>query len=149
MGARGSREVAPSVWQGGDLDKLADLTNSTWSCAQFIRPVVGYVGWSPEQLSEDLRKGVWVRARLQTASDARDLCVVLTDCWKAALRGAGLDGMADFPRSVSGDKIIRRAALSWGRISITGLEPIPKIARRAEAATQAPKLTKRALFKDA
>jgi len=105
-GARvpGAREIAPSLWSGGDLGELAALDleglDGLW-------PVIGFAGWAPPQLDNELERGVWVHARPETPMLAR-LCLgsnrESAAAWRAAMRAAGLPGLADVPRGRAVDK---------------------------------------------
>ncbi len=58
----GSRKVAPGVWWGGDFDKLKVLIEAELIKPESIRFFVGYAGWGPGQLEEELEYGSWVLA---------------------------------------------------------------------------------------
>lgn len=55
----GSREVAPGVYIGGELDAVLDYINAGLPLDGYVRFFVGYSGWSPMQLDEELRDHVW------------------------------------------------------------------------------------------
>lgn len=70
----GAREVAPSVWEGGDLAELGRLEDRAKG-SPTVGAFIGYCGWSRPQLALELERGVWVRARARTGEAARALCL--------------------------------------------------------------------------
>ncbi len=58
----GSRKVSDGVWWGGDFDKLKFLIGNELIRPAHIRFFVGYAGWAPGQLEEELAYGSWVVA---------------------------------------------------------------------------------------
>lgn len=57
-----SVEVSRGVFWGGDFEKLKFLIQSELVKPHNIRFFVGYSGWSPGQLSEEMEYGSWVVA---------------------------------------------------------------------------------------
>jgi len=55
-----STKVVDGVWWGGDFEKLKFLISSKMIEPHNIRFYVGYAGWSPGQLSEEMKMGSWV-----------------------------------------------------------------------------------------
>ena len=55
-----STKVVDGVWWGGDFDKLKFLISSEMIKPHNIRFFVGYSGWSPGQLNEEMNFGSWV-----------------------------------------------------------------------------------------
>lgn len=108
----GAREVAPSLWIGGDLNELAARVAATTAQAQdaasrilpSIWPVVGFAGWAAPQLANEIERGVWIRGRAATSALGR-VCLTADSiaAWRAAMRGVGLPQLADFPRSAAVD----------------------------------------------
>lgn len=117
QGVRGAREVAPSVWLGGDLEEVAARAGRD-PMALRVRFFVGFAGWAPVQLRTELETGVWVRARalppgdLGAAGEAglREFCFGSAErgaAWRTAMRGAGMAALAGFPRTPGTDKRLR------------------------------------------
>lgn len=55
-----SREVSQGIFWGGDYDKLKFLIENGLVKPENIRFYIGYSGWSPGQLVEELKTGSWV-----------------------------------------------------------------------------------------
>lgn len=56
----GSTEIGPGVYWGGEFDKLKFLISQEMVKKENIRFFVGYAGWSPGQLIEELTSGSWI-----------------------------------------------------------------------------------------
>ncbi len=55
-----STKVVDGVWWGGDFEKLKFLITAQMIKPENIRFFVGYSGWSPNQLNNELKLGSWV-----------------------------------------------------------------------------------------
>jgi len=55
-----STRVVDGVWWGGDFEKLKFLISSQLIKPENIRFFVGYSGWSPNQLDQEMKQGSWV-----------------------------------------------------------------------------------------
>lgn len=55
-----SRKVAPGVYWGGDYEKLKFLIENELIKSHNIRFYIGYSGWSPGQMANELKTGSWV-----------------------------------------------------------------------------------------
>lgn len=53
------REVAPGLYLGGDFEAMLDYVNSGCPIDGAIRFFIGYSGWSPGQLDEEIGNHVW------------------------------------------------------------------------------------------
>lgn len=60
----GSTEIGPGVFWGGEFDKLKFLVAHEMIKSENIRFFVGYSGWSPGQLAEEMDSGSWITADL-------------------------------------------------------------------------------------
>ena len=58
----GSDQVADGVYWGGDYQRLKMLIKAKLIDPRDIRFFVGYSGWSPDQLAQELASGSWVPA---------------------------------------------------------------------------------------
>lgn len=55
-----SREVTNGIFWGGDFEKLKFLVENELILPRNIKFYIGYSGWSPGQLAEELLTGSWV-----------------------------------------------------------------------------------------
>ena len=61
-----SRLVTKGVYWGGDYEKLKFLISSKLIRPHNIRFFVGYSGWSPSQLKDELQLGSWVTTNMHS-----------------------------------------------------------------------------------
>ncbi|GAB2536844.1 YqgE/AlgH family protein [Rufibacter soli] len=54
-----AQQIASGLYWGGDFDELTNWLNQGLVNADQIRFFVGYSGWSPGQLEEEIEKNVW------------------------------------------------------------------------------------------
>jgi len=59
-----STKVIDGIWWGGDFEKLKFLIKSELINPSNIRFFVGYSGWSPGQLDEEMQYGSWVLSEM-------------------------------------------------------------------------------------
>jgi putative transcriptional regulator len=92
----GGVEVMKGVFWGGDFEILSTLIRSNLVSMSKIRFFLGYSGWSPGQLNNELEEKTWL-----TASATRKLVFHQTpdDIWKDSLKhlGGDYEMMVNFP----------------------------------------------------
>jgi putative transcriptional regulator len=79
-----SVELVDAIHVTSSLDSLQLLMNS----AERFRLCLGYAGWGPGQLEQELRDGSWITAK---ASLEHVLGTPPAEAWEAVLRGMGID----------------------------------------------------------
>jgi putative transcriptional regulator len=96
----GSIPVDEQFYWGGDFDTLLELIKRNEVNLQEIRFFIGYSGWSPGQLDEEISKKSWIitdtKNILFQEDDAEEL-------WKKILKRMGKDyaPMANYPEDPS------------------------------------------------
>jgi putative transcriptional regulator len=84
-----SVEIIPGIYMGGDFDKLRKLMISGKIERDQVRFFVGYSGWSPRQLENEIQANSWfvtsVPKEVVMNSDSNNL-------WKEIMRGLGKKG---------------------------------------------------------
>lgn len=82
----GSIEVVDGVYMGGSFDVLRLALESGTLKKDQLRFFVGYSGWSPGQLDEELERSSWFVGQ---ASGAQIMDVDIEDLWKTILSSMG------------------------------------------------------------
>jgi len=59
-------KINEGLYWGGDIDSIKEMIIAEKFNRNNIRFFVGYAGWSPKQLDEELRANSWVVTRVQT-----------------------------------------------------------------------------------
>lgn len=88
--------VLDGIYWGGDFDALKLLIETGQTSASDLRFFVGYAGWSPGQLDEEIEDGGWIVAvGYQDAIFPTDASLL----WRAVLRRMGGEFaiLANFP----------------------------------------------------
>lgn len=91
-----SEEVLPGVWWGGNFEKLKYLMQIRDISPDDIRFFIGYSGWGPNQLKDEMEKRSWIIApgeeQFTFASNHEEL-------WQQILRSMGLryQMMSNYP----------------------------------------------------
>ncbi len=84
-----SRQIADSLYVGGDFDSIIRYVNDGYPLDGYVRFFVGYSGWSPHQLDEEIGNKVWA------VSHTSDYPALLTGCedayWHRCVRMLGHD----------------------------------------------------------
>lgn len=55
----GAKEICSGLWLGGNFDSMVEYVNSGYPIDGHIRFFVGYSGWSPGQLSDEIKANAW------------------------------------------------------------------------------------------
>jgi putative transcriptional regulator len=90
-------EVFENVFWGGDFEKLSFLVDTGQLPADQVRYFLGYSGWSPGQLEEELEANSWI------VTDKVDEALIFEtapeDMWKRVLSGMGgrFSVMSNYP----------------------------------------------------
>lgn len=65
-----AREYAPGMWIGGNFDAAIEYINDGYPVEGLIRFFIGYSGWTPGQLEDELKEDAWaVQPRPGAVSD--------------------------------------------------------------------------------
>jgi len=95
-----SIEVVPGIYMGGNFDTLKNLLMNGKVKKGQVRFFVGYSGWSPDQLSEEMKTKSWF-----VTSISNDLIMNtdLDDIWKHIMKTFGTKGqiIANLPEDPS------------------------------------------------
>lgn len=94
----GSIEITDNIYWGGDYEKLKSLISNGLITGKDIRFFVGYSGWSPGQLEDELVNGSWI----VSPSDPNYVFTVRKiDLWKKVLenKGDNYDIIAQMPEN--------------------------------------------------
>lgn len=93
-----SKLVKNGVFWGGDYEKLLEMMNTHSIIPQDIRFFVGYSGWAPDQLMDELKEKSWIV--LKGASSEMIFDWDNHDMWKECLRtmGGKFRLMSNYPK---------------------------------------------------
>jgi putative transcriptional regulator len=83
-----SLEILPGIYWGGDIERIRELIELSLIKPSQIRFFIGYSGWSPNQLDEELERNSWVVSSA-TADDL--LRTTPSMLWTRSLRRLGND----------------------------------------------------------
>lgn len=61
--------VSDGVYLGGDFQELSNLVKEDFTLIDQIRFFIGYAGWSPDQLEDEITKNAWVVMNLKSKED--------------------------------------------------------------------------------
>lgn len=94
--------VLPGVFMGGNFDQIRDMLQAGQLQASDIRFFIGYSGWSPAQLQEEIRSRSWFVADV-APSDIMRTDEDNEDYWKRLISemGDGFDHIANAPSDPS------------------------------------------------
>lgn len=94
-----SKEVAPGVFWGGDFNKLKFLIQNEVIKSFDIKFFIGYSGWSPGQIYEELNEGTWI----VTPADINYIFNAKASTWADVIEAKGqtFKVIADFSDLIS------------------------------------------------
>lgn len=95
-----SVEIIPGVFMGGDFEKLRVMLQSGEVQKNQVRFFVGYSGWSPEQLENEIKTNSWF---VTNADKEMVMNTDVADLWKVIMKGMGKKGelIANMPEDPS------------------------------------------------
>ena len=92
-------EIREGLYYGGDFDEICEQIKNSKNPNKEIRFFVGYSGWSPGQLDEEIKNENWITANNISTEDILD--TKLDDLWRICLekQGQRFQLMTKFPRN--------------------------------------------------
>ena len=81
----GCIEVKPDLFWGGDFNDLKSLLSKGVVKKNQILFFLGYSGWSPNQLNDEITENSWLISRLST----KDIMAYKENIWRSSLSGLG------------------------------------------------------------
>lgn len=93
----GSTKIGDSLYFGGDFDAILEQMNQTPENVQKVRFFLGYSGWSPNQLKEEMSKNSWIVSNDYKGKDLFDTHE--KNLWEKLMKKQGkkFEMMAKFP----------------------------------------------------
>ena len=95
-----SQEISKGIYWGGDFEQLKVLIEQGVIQSKDIQFFVGYSGWSPTQLTEEMNMGSWVVAELEKNYLFRKKEI---DLWQEVMvqKGDAFSVIAQMPDSIT------------------------------------------------
>jgi len=81
----GSMEILPNLYWGGVFSDLVELIKSGVVSLDKVKFFIGYSGWAPGQLENEISRNFWVIAN----TNSKEIFENTTDFWKRKLMGLG------------------------------------------------------------
>lgn len=96
----GSKEIARGIYWGGDFEILKVLIEADKVKAEDIKFFIGYSGWTPDQLNEELQNKAWI---ISSVSERFAFYDNPKGLWGQVLRSLGNEYaiIANFPENPS------------------------------------------------
>lgn len=93
----GSTKIGEALYFGGDFDEILEQMNQTPENVQKVRFFLGYSGWSPNQLKEEMSKNSWIVSTDYKGKDLFDTHE--KNLWEKLMKKQGkkFEMMANFP----------------------------------------------------
>lgn len=82
----GSIQITPSIYWGGDFEKIKELINKGKADSKCVRFFAGYAGWSPGQLDAEIADKSWIVSSLD---DKEIMNPETSTIWKESLESLG------------------------------------------------------------
>ncbi len=83
----GSIEVDDGIYIGGDYDLLTEQLNDGTADASKVRFFLGYSGWDPGQLEDEISRNNWIVAPVLNPLEIMDTSI--TDIWQRFMKREG------------------------------------------------------------
>ena len=83
----GSAHVEDGIYIGGDFDQLVQLINDGIVTNKDVRFFLGYAGWSPKQLNEEIKKHAWIVVPVMNRGEVMDFSV--DNLWERYMKREG------------------------------------------------------------
>ncbi len=92
-------KIREDLYYGGDFEEICERIENAKNPNEEIRFFVGYSGWSPGQLEEEIKNESWITAN--NISTEKILDTNLDDLWRICLekQGQRFQLMTKFPRN--------------------------------------------------
>ena len=93
----GSTKISPSIYFGGDFTKVIQLLQESKENTSKIRFFLGYSGWSPNQLMDEMNTHSWIVSSKKVVTELFD--TKETKLWEKLMKRQGkkFEMMAKFP----------------------------------------------------
>lgn len=82
----GSAEILPGLYWGGDVERIKEMINLGVLQPDDIRFYIGYSGWGPQQLEDELNRNSWAVSNIGVKKLFK---TKPGDLWSASLEGLG------------------------------------------------------------
>ncbi|MDX9882352.1 MAG: YqgE/AlgH family protein [Prolixibacteraceae bacterium] len=82
----GSTHIKETLYWGGDIDVLKDQIRSGAVATSQIRFFIGYSGWAPGQLEEEIRENSWLVSEMRQSEVMRNS---EQELWEEAVKAVG------------------------------------------------------------
>jgi len=83
-----SLEIIPGIYWGGDIDRIREMITLDLIKPSQIRFFIGYSGWAPKQLDDELSRNSWVVTHISAEEILKTTPSAL---WSRSLRRLGTD----------------------------------------------------------
>lgn len=83
----GSIEVDDGIYMGGDYDIISEQLNEGTIDASKVRFFLGYAGWNPGQLEDEISKNYWIVAPVLNPMEIMDTSIA--DIWQKFMKREG------------------------------------------------------------